>query len=903
MPIDTAAELLAFSGSLPAWQQDALRRVVIHPNLSAADIRELANLAKAEGGIAGTDDGEPCPLSPQDLTTSHSAGDVVELHAIHSVKNVNALVDGQRIDFESKGLTVVYGENGAGKSGYTRVLRKACRSRKAPDIVPNIKAQPAGPPEAVFSIRIGSSPPTEVRWASSAPSPPELSRFCVFDRESEKGFVDEEGEVAFLPAGLDAFPRLAQLVGDVAKVIAGEQSTLKAEDLSDLARRVAASEEVAAFVSRVRPGLTDREYGQLEADLTKLVADAPALRELQRARISLASAGDPEGKAKELRGLEASLRSFRESVEQIATAIDAAAMERLRQAWGVRESATAAAAAIETATFAAEGARGLGGQAWRELYSAAEKYAIEDFSPERTFPDTTALARCPLCLQPLSDQAKHRLERFRAYMIGEVRGRADHAARLYDALLGKTSITVPVPDPLALVQLAAVLGEDGAKAAVAFESLPRNITQRRDAIRAVGEASQWEHVPRFPRAEIDLVASTETMLSVMATRIEGLADPAAVASVRELIALLEARYALTEQASRVHGAIATLRQSAALGRCHAKMGTRKITDEGKALTSRILTGGLQSSFEGEMKALGASTRIRASIAARGERGRTVYGLSLSDAVDTRWNTSQVLSEGEQRIVALAYFLAEAQLSPEKVGIILDDPVCSLDHHWARRIARRLVELARDRQVVVFTHHISFLIELDRMATECSVAMRRRFVTRGENGPGVCDDTSAPWEKLNIGARVTHFEQELGRLRSLFAKKPESIEYRRGGEAICNALRAGWERAVEEVVLNGVVERFGYAVKTQSLAGVTLDDAAYKRVLDAMTRLSAVTNAHDQAGDAPSPPMSPEEIHREIGDLKSFVSEHKKKSESVKKTRAALARPPSAGRDGTGDATC
>ena len=42
------------------------------------------------------------------------------------------------------------------------------------------------------------------------------------------------------------------------------------------------------------------------------------------------------------------------------------------------------------------------------------------------------------------------------------------------------------------------------------------------------------------------------------------------------------------------------------------------------------------------------------------------------------NPNLVLSEGEQKIIALADFIAEMQLSEVNKGIILDDPVTSLD---------------------------------------------------------------------------------------------------------------------------------------------------------------------------------------------------------------------------------
>lgn len=56
----------------------------------------------------------------RDPAASHA---VVTLGALHGLSNVNALAPGERLTFGKTGLTVIYGDNGAGKSGYARVLK------------------------------------------------------------------------------------------------------------------------------------------------------------------------------------------------------------------------------------------------------------------------------------------------------------------------------------------------------------------------------------------------------------------------------------------------------------------------------------------------------------------------------------------------------------------------------------------------------------------------------------------------------------------------------------------------------------------------------------------------------------------------------------------------------------
>ena len=43
--------------------------------------------------------------------------------------NVNALAENQELPFSPQGMTIIYGNNGAGKSGYVKILKAACRAR------------------------------------------------------------------------------------------------------------------------------------------------------------------------------------------------------------------------------------------------------------------------------------------------------------------------------------------------------------------------------------------------------------------------------------------------------------------------------------------------------------------------------------------------------------------------------------------------------------------------------------------------------------------------------------------------------------------------------------------------------------------------------------------------------
>lgn len=73
----------------------------------------------------------------------------------------------------------------------------------------------------------------------------------------------------------------------------------------------------------------------------------------------------------------------------------------------------------------------------------------------------------------------------------------------------------------------------------------------------------------------------------------------------------------------------------------------------------------------------------------------------------QFDINRVLSEGEQKTIALCEFLTELQLDTTVAPVVFDDPVNSLDHNIMQDVAKRLVDLSKERQVVIFTHNVIF----------------------------------------------------------------------------------------------------------------------------------------------------------------------------------------------------
>ncbi len=96
-------------------------------------------------------------------------------------------------------------------------------------------------------------------------------------------------------------------------------------------------------------------------------------------------------------------------------------------------------------------------------------------------------------------------------------------------------------------------------------------------------------------------------------------------------------------------------------------------------------------------------------------------------------------------------------------------------------------------------------------------------------------------------------------------------YEREAKYLYGLLREAWERALEEVLLNGLVERYRPSVQTQRLAKLSdITDADCRTVDTAMTKCSTWLPGHDQAAAARAPLPNSGELKQDIEVLEAWV---------------------------------
>ncbi len=122
--------ILEWTQTLPAWQRDAARRLLQREDeLFEDDYAELYTLLKVEHGLPNPAKLTPEPLAAKHLPVTIQSGQSIILKEIGKFTNVNRIALDQKLKFSEIGMSIIYGSNGSGKSGYVRVMKQACRSR------------------------------------------------------------------------------------------------------------------------------------------------------------------------------------------------------------------------------------------------------------------------------------------------------------------------------------------------------------------------------------------------------------------------------------------------------------------------------------------------------------------------------------------------------------------------------------------------------------------------------------------------------------------------------------------------------------------------------------------------------------------------------------------------------
>jgi AAA domain len=316
--------------------------------------------------------------------------------------------------------------------------------------------------------------------------------------------------------------------------------------------------------------------------------------------------------------------------------------------------------------------------------------------------------------------------------------------------------------------------------------------------------------------------------------------------------------------------VTTQQRIAVLRAARSALATNRITIEQRQLSDEAVTGALDTALKHELHSLSCE-HIPVDLHPETHVGETSVALRLVGARGTP-KVSEIASEGEQRALSLSFFLAEVGISEGDGGIVVDDPVSSLDDERRNYIAKRLVAEAANRQVIVFTHDLPFMLDLLDRAKEVGLDPVVQGVWRMGSEVGRVDD-HPPFKAMNLNKRIGVLDQKVAQ----WGKQDPPRDFDEAWQRVCNFysdLRITWERAVEERLFAGVVTRFQRAVKTKALDDVDITPEKVESVKEGMTRCSMFV--HDEPPGASTTLPDRSQLAHDLEKLRQFEKLTKQK---------------------------
>jgi energy-coupling factor transporter ATP-binding protein EcfA2 len=832
------AEIVSWSAQLPAWQQDGLRRVIEDCSLSSQDIDELTQLCKKEHGSGDTLLTARI-LGQEAIPKGSAIAQVVTLRSIADPEHVNSLESKQELTFGEHGLTVIFGHNGSGKSGYGRILRRACRSRqKGTAILPNVMSNGAtGPASAVITYALGGVEQKPEQWIDEQRPVEALGSISFFDAQCATIHVSEKNGIAFTPLGLDVLPKLGAVCKDVQSRLDKERKIFEDFRPRFLQSTTATSDTT---VGKLLKSLSHDSSIEMLESLASLTEDDR--RRQQELTVLLANDGTKQGLV--IRNSARRLLALKEKLGKGLTSLSASSVDSLRLLAADYSTKSKAAETAAKVSFSNDPLSGIGEPVWRELWEAARKYSALAY-PNLAYPAVDGDdSVCVLCQQTLTADGKDRLSRFERFVADDTAKMAAEANAALNQAVERVAI-LGLRDKILNEQLEELRATSPETLAGA-RSMFANLIRQARAIRRAHQTGEWTVVRGATAADIvPAIQGIIDTLNSQAQEAERLVDDGERETLEAELAELNARAWLSTMLGDVKEHVTRLSKLHELNNCIDGAKTHKITAKSKALAKVHVTDQLRNAFASELQHMQLGVRrLKVELnAVAGEFGSSYYRVQLVGATNAK--IGLIVSEGEHRCIALAGFLAELATEACKSAVVFDDPVTSLDHLWRERFAQRLAEESGGRQVVVFTHDIVFLHDMIAQAERQKVPVTIRFIQAKQQDCGYVSD-ELPWKAQKTLHRIDGLEKSARATQNDFDAHNDE-KYEQAIYEVYDKLRATVERAVEEWFFRGMVVRYRDYIDLGELhviTGITLVHC--ERAQRLFKRCCEMTPSHDRA---------------------------------------------------------
>jgi ABC-type cobalamin/Fe3+-siderophores transport system ATPase subunit len=840
-------EIMAWVQAQPNWVQLAAIKVFGQVEIKDKLVDELLVLLKT---LEGQSKDSKIDLTPYFNAPSSVSGDI-RIQSIGEIEGIDALAPRNPLPFAPK-LSVVYGSNGSGKSGYARILKKLCGKPNAAELHPNVFKILPQKRQCTVVASVNGVEKTFL-WQVDSNPVEDLAPVDVFDSQTGVFYIDKEQEVSYVPNEVALFEQLVAIFQRLQRKLKAEQDVISTK-LPARPYEYSDTKYIKAMFDRLKH---DSDIKTVEGFFSFTDEDSKTLTRLEE-RLSASPLELVMKKQKRATQLENLIKQVTSSAELVSTASVNTLKRSEQDALQKRKVARQAADTIVNETSF----DGFGNETWKAMWEAARKYSEHNAYTDVEFPVVEQGAKCVLCEQELGEDAKLRLIKFESYVTGELESSATAAeTALQDAL--KKLPAKPKEQELVTALQAAQLDESEWLTIfkAVWDEIEKVVNNER------GQERESHTCYDLPLGTFQAIQSLVDSLKLEVEQHNKDAEEFDKVTLTNQINELKSKKWASGYIQAIKDEIADLQKKNETGEWLKSVNTTVVSKEAGRVSEILVTDAFVARFNMELRLLGAFKVGVELVKTKTKLGRVHHRIQLHGLhpQHARSKAMSVLSEGEQRIVSLAAFLADVTSKPNSAPFIFDDPISSLDQIYEEHTAKRLIALSEERQVIVFTHRLSLLGQLIDKGDAYYRHIRCEHWGSGEHG-------DLPlFAKRPIKAVRDLKNTKLSAARKALEEHGYDNYYPLG-KAICSDFRILLERIVEFDLLGDVISRHRRDVNTKGklhkLTKITSEDC------DLIEQLIGEFSCfeHSQSDESPVEIPDPDRLE---GHLESLLNWHEK----------------------------
>lgn len=850
--IDAYTQFEQWLSEQPFWLQDAAYRIYHGQLIGQEQIEDYAAMCIAQAKKEKVDFKKLSKNgSKKQIATSK-----MSVLKLGDIAGVNALATDASLNFSQTGVTVVYGLNGAGKSGFMRIFKQLSGSPYEEAIQPNVFKKDAGDkPSCKITIsEDGEAREISCSLATKSKNTP-LVNCDVFDTRISNEYITRTNNVSYQPFVFTVLAELSKVADSVSKYIASQIGNISSTDVSIPAEFLARA-DVTWIQQLCATSSFPAKYSEWRKEQELQLEELPKKLDADKARSNFA-----------LHNTQlTTVSSVLSDLTMVGTLINSAELNSAYTKFEETKRKLDAAEKFFAEKADVQDQLSVSSTDWKELWSVAKRYYEEKIYIDGKAHFGEEGSICPLCHQVITDKAVERFKSVNEYVNGTCSD--DHKKsiatlkRQLEGILTRDYSATQVETQLTTIFAA----EDLATIKAAYTSIGEG--------KVIADVeSEYQRLTAISiRGAIELLKKKESTLKTTCETLKKALDDEGKAQLQQQYADLKFHKWVYDNKTAIETAIANLKKQQELNNAKVFLTTNKITAESNMLADILITEAYIERFNAEIKRLAPNLQVKLEKAAS-QKGSTPYRVSIDTYSGIKCKPEDILSEGEQRIVALAAFFADATGRNISTPIIIDDPISSLDLNYESTATERIVEIAKERQVVVFTHRISMLTGLEETCSRLGIQHKENYIRSTKKGKGVPD--LADIYRGDIKKHLTGIQS---RIREIQLLDPDSSLYSDAVEKQCQQFRICVERSVEDVLLQGMVHRFERRIMTKGkvnkLTRITDEDCKF---VDAMMTKYSFTE-HSQPIDSPPVEISIEELSGDIAAYITWIAEYRKRME-------------------------